>query len=1210
MTSSATESQSLIAAQPWETAKARFLDGLSESERFLFNSATLENLFYQSSGTFERFKNDSKLWRIQLKLQPLLDAVEEYGRALDVFSNTSSLVLGPLWGSLRVVIQLARGFGRYFERLMDIFAQIGDNLPRYRVYERLFPQHDRLLAALANAYLDIIIVCVDAKELFGKAKQSSVTWAVIGKVLWRTFEKKFFDEQLAQFQRHQALIEKEAGLSHMIEAKQSRELSKASQAAQEKSRRYARRRQLLSVLSTVDYAAQHQRLRHTRHPGTCNWLLRAEPFQSWLHEEHSSCFALYGIPGSGKTVLLASIAEELTPLLDEPHACLCYFYCDYADPQSLDLAVLVGTLVRQLLAKVEIPRDVEAQITTMCEQGITPPLHAVLDMLERVLKLYSTVLIVVDGIDELPRESQFAIVPAINSMLSVDTTLVKVLTSCRGEENDIRRALRGPKFYHVEILDSDLSHDIRVFVKDQVDERVKDGRLVLRSPGLKEEIINALSVGAKDMFLWVRFQLEDICEAVNDHQIRQTLFNLPKDLNETYARILKKIYKTGKNRFDIALRMIKWIRCAHRPMTIEELREAVSLDCDQARMDFDKLPSGDSLRLIQMCGNLAVLNRDDNTVRFAHHTVQQFLFDNDQWPSQVFDFPVNLPLSTCVTEAEIGELCLTYLTFSDFETQVVKRETVTIPTGSDLLNTFVYSQMPTASTWGKWAASAISGWTEVSVDSRPVMLDMTSMKRTRPALRGMYDKFKLLEYITHNWTMHVAPAIKLRGSSSDMTVQSKKFISKLEDVIFRRQFLIDIKPWESQTYRDELSDSDPQHLDLFRWIIDEDAIEFLNVLQRTYEQPLIQELCEHEVRSGRHPILRAVKAGASRVFTALILIALDEFGISGKKMATYPGPETLALICDHCSDSMFNSVRALLEHIVNQSRWGSEARDGLYALLKDAIDDGNARRIRFLIELGVCKNSTAGGDYPVTSELIEFVLSSKQAASLLTLISFLNGELEIQELFQTAVQNGHRDMAEIMLSHTQKWAGLRLAEAIENHDRDSFDQLIAAGTNVNKAWSLDGPALCLAVQAVSEPFLAKILTFDDLQIDVCDAQGNNFLHYVAVLDLDVASMNGGDVEDGIARHVLYNPGVLHALNKNGRTPLQVAESQRAYVATQFISGLHNEQAAVEDSSNTYEVLAHSPWMNPKTRKILSEGLDDSRNGPGRNKFGYDVHAQQ
>ena len=41
-------------------------------------------------------------------------------------------------GSIRLLLILAREFGKYFERLVEMFARIGDVLPRFRVYESLF----------------------------------------------------------------------------------------------------------------------------------------------------------------------------------------------------------------------------------------------------------------------------------------------------------------------------------------------------------------------------------------------------------------------------------------------------------------------------------------------------------------------------------------------------------------------------------------------------------------------------------------------------------------------------------------------------------------------------------------------------------------------------------------------------------------------------------------------------------------------------------------------------------------------------------------------------------------------------------------------------------------------------------------------------------------------------------------------------------------
>lgn len=53
-----------------------------------------------------------------------------------------------------------------------MLAQIGDVLPRFRIYETLFSNHERLLAALSDAFLDVLSFCITTKEFFTRAKKS------------------------------------------------------------------------------------------------------------------------------------------------------------------------------------------------------------------------------------------------------------------------------------------------------------------------------------------------------------------------------------------------------------------------------------------------------------------------------------------------------------------------------------------------------------------------------------------------------------------------------------------------------------------------------------------------------------------------------------------------------------------------------------------------------------------------------------------------------------------------------------------------------------------------------------------------------------------------------------------------------------------------------------------------------------------------------
>jgi hypothetical protein len=56
-----------------------------------------------------------------------------------------------------------------------MLARIGDVLPRFRIYERLYKDHERLLVALSHAYLDILRFCVRTKDFFLNTKRSMST---------------------------------------------------------------------------------------------------------------------------------------------------------------------------------------------------------------------------------------------------------------------------------------------------------------------------------------------------------------------------------------------------------------------------------------------------------------------------------------------------------------------------------------------------------------------------------------------------------------------------------------------------------------------------------------------------------------------------------------------------------------------------------------------------------------------------------------------------------------------------------------------------------------------------------------------------------------------------------------------------------------------------------------------------------------------------
>src|SRR3954465_5031790 len=84
---------------PWAIARAHYVADLDENERRLFDHASLENLLDSSEAGQNSHQKRSQSRAILGRLKPFLSAIEDFGTAFDVISNTYPLALGPLWGS-------------------------------------------------------------------------------------------------------------------------------------------------------------------------------------------------------------------------------------------------------------------------------------------------------------------------------------------------------------------------------------------------------------------------------------------------------------------------------------------------------------------------------------------------------------------------------------------------------------------------------------------------------------------------------------------------------------------------------------------------------------------------------------------------------------------------------------------------------------------------------------------------------------------------------------------------------------------------------------------------------------------------------------------------------------------------------------------------------------------------------------------------------
>jgi hypothetical protein len=129
-------------------------------------------------------------------------------------------------------------------------------------------------------------------------------------------------------------------------------------------------------------------------------------------------------------------------------------------------------------------------------------------------------------------------------------------------------------------------------------------------------------------FLWVQLQIVEIVETCmgdgTADGIPDILENLPTKLQDIYSTALQRVLNRGTAKSELARNVFQWVMHARRPMSLDELEEAVSLSINQKSW---KEPSI-KLRLptlSKFCGNLLSSDESDGVIYPAHHSVLQFL---------------------------------------------------------------------------------------------------------------------------------------------------------------------------------------------------------------------------------------------------------------------------------------------------------------------------------------------------------------------------------------------------------------------------------------------------------------------------------------------------------------------------------------------------------------------------------------------------------
>jgi len=283
-------------------------------------------------------------------------------------------------------------------------------------------------------------------------------------------------------------------------------------------------------------------------------------------------------------------------------------------------------------------------------------------------------------------------------------------------------------------------------------------------------------------FLWIKFQLDDLCKAETDDAIRKTLQNLPKDLSETYDRLLSRIDGTEKKEY--IRRMFNWIIAGKRPLQANEMREAIAFTVADTYFDSTKIPNN-LQRLVRACGNLVFIDEDTQNVQLAHYTVQQYLLD----PQRAKSSGIYLTLKDA--SMALGKICVTYLSFNDFETQVAKTSDSTSTNFQALAKAVITQPLIAENFHGRVAEKALKTWRRPN-SSMSSSIGARYSRHIPAEKKGSVDfkkAYALLSYIIENWLWHTV--------HFDRESDPINWIwSRFDELVLYKKLPFSFRPWD------------------------------------------------------------------------------------------------------------------------------------------------------------------------------------------------------------------------------------------------------------------------------------------------------------------------------------------------------------------------------------------------------------------------------
>ncbi|KAH0375897.1 hypothetical protein KCU84_g2365, partial [Aureobasidium melanogenum] len=451
---------------------------------------------------------------VAARISLLLDSVQQFSGIVETFVSSNPHIAALVWGSVKLVLQIASNFTTYFDNLSALLMTIGKRCPKFQEYQKLYRDSTDLQKVLCDFYSVVVRCCEQAiivlrrpgyiQLLKSVTSSFNVDFAPIITQIDRHSEEvketiRLAEAKLNVAERQDQRTEREAAekyrLSSMLYRKE-REKIEADWAAQmQLEKRKIRQASKLEQFSDYNHKIAYWKARTRRHGSTGQWLTQTDEFKQWMTGSVPSVFWFTGILGSGKTVTTAFVVEQLSAKSMQGSEKLVYFFCQYDNETSLKATTILRSIIRQLLNQddrifTEHQSKIDALLDNLYDLGLLEVL------LSDVVNCLQSVVVIIDGVNECSE-------PEMKLLLK---TLSKLRKSCglklylAGDDRitSMIMLFLEPSFV-VNTHTPEAGTDLQELIHQLVTARKEDGDLKTGDPSLYQDIVDILCTASQGM---------------------------------------------------------------------------------------------------------------------------------------------------------------------------------------------------------------------------------------------------------------------------------------------------------------------------------------------------------------------------------------------------------------------------------------------------------------------------------------------------------------------------------------------------------------------------------------------------------------------------------------------------------------------------------------------------------------------------------------